>query len=123
MGVRGFVIGGLLVSCAVFAGCGSGTTVDDEALATMHGGELGERVPVSGVVTIDGTPAVGVNIYAYVKDGGRKVANECRSQAGGKYCWTTSTHCDGMKPGTYVLGFSHVPSEGRGKWRITFPYC
>ena len=114
MGLRGYVIGLLLVSCATLAGCGGPTTVDQETLEGMAGGELGERVPVSGVVTVDGTPAAGVNIYAYVKDGGRKVARECRTDADGKYCWSTHTNCDGMKPGTYVLGFAHMESEGRG---------
>lgn len=103
-----------LFTVTLLSGCGSGQNFDDEALKAMAGGELKERVPISGKVMIDGEPAVGVNIYAYTKESGMDPAYECRTRAEGEYCWSTHETCDGIQPGSYQLAFAHIPKEGRG---------
>jgi hypothetical protein len=103
-----------LCGVTLLSGCGSGQEFDNDALKQMAGGELKERVAISGKVMIDGQPAVGVNVYAYTKESGMKPAYECRTRVEGEYCWSTHESCDGIQPGSYQLAFAHIPKEGRG---------
>ncbi len=101
-----------LSGLALVAGCGGPREVSEEDLRSMAGGELSETVPVSGTVTIDGSAAQGVNIYAYTQDG-TDAASRCRTLADGSFCFTTHARCDGMQPGTYRLAFAHVLEQTR----------
>lgn len=101
---------GLLGLLAVF-GCGDDGKNDatKDRLQEMAGGELKEVVVVKGVVNIDGSPAAGVNLFLYRADNPRTLVKECRTDETGKYCWATYEACDGLEPGAYVLGFTHIP--------------
>lgn len=92
------------------SGCGDAKTdVSNERLTAMAGGKLKEVVPVSGKVLIDGEPAQGVNIYLH-KDGGPTPVANTRTSDDGTYCWSTYRNCDGLEPGSYKLGFEHIPN-------------
>ena len=105
----------LLCAILLLAGCGSERDMTKEQLEEMVGSKLKETVPVSGTVSIAGTPAGSVNILAYAKGSGMQSAVETRTAEDGTYCWATYQECDGMVPGEYQLAFTHVPKEGKGK--------
>lgn len=105
----------LLMAVLALCGCGAGADIDDEALDKMAGGKREETVAVSGTVSIAGSPAGDVNIYAYTEKGGLKPVAETRTKDDGTYCWTTYVGCDGLPAGKYTLAFTHVPKEGKGK--------
>jgi len=104
----------LLPAILLLAGCGSGSDLTKEQLESRVGA-LKETVPVSGTVSINGSPTAGVNLYAYAKGGGMEAAAEARTEEDGTYCWATYQECDGLVPGEYQLAFSHIPKEGKGK--------
>ncbi len=104
----------LLPALLLHVGCSDERDVGKDQLKSMAGGELKEVIPVSGIVSIDGTPTAGVNIYAYSKASGLKAANQTRTEPDGTYCWATYEPCDGLPPGEYRLAFAHVPKEGHG---------
>jgi hypothetical protein len=89
--------------------------MDKEKLEGMVGGALKETVPVSGIVSVDGQPAEGVNLFVYPAAGGREPTARVRTGADGKYCWTTYQPCDGLPPGEYKVAFTQVLEEGKGK--------
>lgn len=98
-----------LLAVTLFPGCGN--KKDDtsaERLKSMAGGTLKAVVPVSGTILVDGAPTAGVNLYLYKEEGGAPL-KECRTDEDGKYCWSTHLQCDGLEPGTYRLGFAHIP--------------
>lgn len=99
---------------AALVGCGGGTEVSDSELVDMAGGELSETVPVSGTITIDGTPTKNVVIYAYNSTSGMEAFAETKSQEDGTYCWSTYKACDGIAPGEYKLAFAYIPKDGKG---------
>lgn len=99
-----------LVGLVSLSGCGTGKTdVSKERLKAMAGGELKDVVPVKGVVSVDGSPAAGVNLYLYREDNPAASIAECRTDQDGKYCWSTHLPCDGVEPGSYLLGFTYIP--------------
>lgn len=99
-----------LLGLVAFSGCDTGKNdVTQKRLESMAGGKLKKVVPVKGVVKVDGTPAVGVNLFLYREDSPAKVVLETRTDQDGKYCWSTNLSCDGVEPGKYVLGFTHIP--------------
>ncbi|MEZ6144744.1 MAG: hypothetical protein R3B91_04775 [Planctomycetaceae bacterium] len=102
---------------AALVGCGGGTEVSDSELVDMAGGELSETVPVSGTITIDGTPTKNVVIYAYNSTSGMEAFAETKSQEDGTYCWSTYKACDGIAPGEYKLAFAYIPKDGKVKPR------
>ena len=104
----------LLSATLLLAGCGGAENDENKRLEAMAGGDLKETVPVSGTVSINGTPAAGVNIYAYTQASGMKPAHQARTKEDGTYCWTTYAACDGLVPGEYRVAFAHVPKEGKG---------
>ena len=102
-----------LLTGLALVGCG-GDNADSskERLEAMAGGELKETVPVSGTVSIDGVPAMGVNLDLYPAAGGAAITH-CRTKLDGTYCWSSYVACDGLPPGEYRLGFTYVPKEKR----------
>ena len=106
------VVTACLLGLVSFSGCMNDKKKDvsKERLQSMAGGELKEVVSMGGVVNIDGSPAAGVNLFLY--RGGNTVSpiKECRTDEDGKYCWSTYLTCDGVEPGKYLLGFTHVPN-------------
>ena len=100
--------------CALAAlliiGCGGPGTddVSNERLAQMAGGKLAEVVLVGGKILVDGAPKAGVNLYLYPSDGG-KLIRQSRTDAEGKYCWSTNLPCDGIEPGSYRIAFRFIP--------------
>lgn len=106
----------LLFAALLVVGCDNTRDLSEEALDQMAGPEgRQETVAVSGKVTIDGSPAAHVNIYAYTQSSGMEPAQRTRTKADGTYCWTKYKMCDGLVPGTYKLGFAHIPKEGKTK--------
>ena len=92
----------------LLTGCNKAGDVSEERLAKMAGGKLKDVVPVGGKILVDGTPKEGVNVYLY-KPNGKKPHSECRTDADGEFCFTTSTDCDGLEPGEYRLTFKFIP--------------
>ena len=108
--------GFLLLSTMVFlVGCGGGRDVGKAELEAMAGKPLEETVPVSGTVTVGGSPAADVKIFAYTQSSGMDPVAEAKSASDGKYCFTTYAQCDGIPPGEYKIGFAQIPNEGKGK--------
>ena len=104
----------ILIAALLISGCGSGTDLDEGDLDKMAGGKRQETIAVSGKVSIGGTPASGITIFAYPKVGVKPVG-ETRTKEDGTYCWTTYSSCDGLPAGEYRLTFVHAPEEGKGK--------
>ncbi|MCA9109581.1 MAG: hypothetical protein KDA52_06520 [Planctomycetaceae bacterium] len=105
----------LLLSVVLFlVGCNGETEVTDEDIKKMAGGDMKETVPVSGTVLIGGSPAAGVDIYAYTEASGVEPAARTSTKPDGTYCWTTYKLCDGLVPGSYRLAFAHFTKHGKG---------
>ncbi|HEY0983827.1 MULTISPECIES: hypothetical protein [unclassified Schlesneria] len=102
----------LFLVCALtslMSGCGNGKAdMSESRLEKMAGGSLEKVVPASGIVTIDGEPQGGVNVYLYDKTP-TIVLKNCRTDDEGQFCFTSYLSCDGLKPGEYKLGFEYVP--------------
>jgi len=116
-----------LAALVLLAGCSdkSKDDVSKERLEQMSGEALKELVPVSGVVKVDGAPQAGVNLYLYDEAGTREITS-ARTDAEGKYCWSTYQACDGLPAGSYLLAFDYIPKPRkndtgvdlfRGKYR------
>jgi hypothetical protein len=107
---RGFVMWAL--ATLLFAGCGDKTKTDvsDERLKEMAGGELKEVVEIRGTIFLDGEPTEGINLSLYDAATGKQVST-ARTDADGKYCWSTYDNCDGVAPGEYVVTFTYVPKQ------------
>lgn len=105
------IVTACLLVLASLSGCMNDNKKDmsKERLKSMAGGELKEVVAVGGVVNIDGNPAPGVNLFLYRQGDTVNPIKECRTDEDGHYCWSTYLACDGLEPGTYLLGFTHVP--------------
>jgi hypothetical protein len=100
-----------LVGLVSLSGCGdTKTDASKERLKAMAGGQLKDVVPIKGIVNIDGSPAMGVNLFLYSAGNVANPIKECRTDQDGKYCWSSYQTCDGVEPGTYLLGFTHVPN-------------
>ncbi|WP_145378634.1 hypothetical protein [Symmachiella dynata] len=108
----------LLSAMLLLAGCGYDKEISKEEIAKQAGvevDELKETVPVTGTVTVDGTPTGNVYMYAYTEASGVKPVAQTKTKADGTYCWTKYLPCDGMLPGEYRLAFKHIVEEGKGK--------
>ena len=97
----------LVLTCLlVVAGCG-GTVSDEEKLTGMLGAAPSEVVPTGGAVTVDGGPAEGVCVLLHKAD--LKLPLEevpvVKTDAEGKFSFTTYKAADGLPPGDYVLTF------------------
>lgn len=101
----------LLFGTMLLAGCGDPYARSDADLEAMAGEPLKETVPVSGTVTLDGAVAVGLEIYAYTREGGTDAADQCDVKNDGTFCFTTYRGCDGMLPGSYRLAFAQYDPE------------
>jgi len=106
---RGFVMWAL--ATLLLAGCSDKTKTDvsDERLKQMAGGDMKEVVAVQGTVFLDGEPTEGINLFLHEATG--KQVSEARTDADGKYCWSTYDNCDGVAPGEYVVTFAYVPKQ------------
>lgn len=91
-------------------GCGSGSNLPSEAdLKKLAGGKLKVVVPVSGKVTLDGSPAEDVTMYLNPGAGtGNTPPKVVRTGPAGDYCWATYRPCDGVEPGQYKLTFKKL---------------
>ena len=105
------IVSAVLLGMVTISGCGGDgkTDVSTDRLKAMAGGDVKAVVPVKGVVNIDGSPAVGVNIFIYREDNPKAVVKEARTDDNGKYCLTSYQPCDGIEPGSYIVGFTHIP--------------
>lgn len=104
-------VSAFMVGLVLLAGCNdSKTDVSETRLKSMAGGQSKYVVPIKGVVTIDGSPAIGVNLFLYRAGDTLTPFTECRTDEDGQYCWSTNLSCDGLEPGKYLLGFTHIPS-------------
>ncbi len=98
-----------LFAVILAAGCGSDKgDMSPERLKAMAGGKLVETVPVSGTITVDGEPTAGVNLILHKSEGFAAV-KESRTDADGKYVWSTHLSGDGIEPGSYVVTFEYIP--------------
>jgi len=100
----------------LIAGCG-GAGKDDiskERLASMAGGTLKEATPVSGVLTVNGKPTSDVYLYAHT-DGTDAPVSQGKTDAEGKFCFSTNLPCDGLPAGSYSLTFRHMPDIPKNK--------
>ena len=106
------VVTACLLGLASLSGCMNDNKKDvsEQRLKSMAGGELKEVVAIGGVVSIDGSPAAGVNLFLYRGGNAGSPIKECRTDEDGKYCWSTYLACDGVEPGTYLVGFTHIPN-------------
>ena len=104
------ILAACLFGLVSFSGCGNDRKADasKERLKSMAGGQLKDVVAIKGIVNIDGTPAAGVNLLLY-REGKPNPIMECQTDKNGKYCWSTYVACDGLEPGAYLLGFTHIP--------------
>lgn len=100
-----------LLGSAILVGCADSSKEDatTERLKSMAGGTLVETVPVKGTVTVDGSPAEGVNLYLFREGQYGAFVKDCRTDNEGKYCWSTNLGCDGLEPGKYMLAFTYIP--------------
>lgn len=100
-----------VLGLSLISGCGGDgkTDVTKDRLKAMAGGQLKDVVVVKGVVTIDGSPVKGVNLFLYRENELANPVKEAQTDDQGKYCWSTSTACDGLEPGIYGVGFTYVP--------------
>ena len=100
----------------LLSGCG-GDSKDDLSqarLAQMAGGKLAETSPVSGVVTVDGTPIADVYIYAHANDEATPVSS-CHTDGEGKFCFSSNLLCDGLPVGNYSLTFRLMPEVPKNR--------
>ncbi|MFO0918602.1 MAG: carboxypeptidase-like regulatory domain-containing protein [Planctomycetaceae bacterium] len=106
----------MLFPVLLAVGCGGSgkNDVSEARLKSMAGGALKKTVPVSGAVTVDGSPAKGVNIYLTKVEGGEQV-NFVRTDADGKYAWSTNLPNDGVEPGQYIVTFKYVPKSKKNE--------
>lgn len=74
----------------------------------MAGGDLKPVVAIGGIVTVDGNPEAGVNVFLY-REGNPNPIKESRTDDEGHYCWSSYLPCDGIEPGNYLVGFAYVP--------------
>lgn len=102
------VVTGILV----LAGCQdkSKEDVSQERLKEMSGGELKETVPVSGKVSVDGTPQKDVTITLYSLSTSGPVTN-CTTGENGEYCWSSYLPCDGLPAGEYRVAFEYLKDQ------------
>lgn len=108
------IVSACLLGLLSFSGCADDKTdVTKERLKSMAGGQLKDVVPVKGVVNVDGSPAAGVNLLLYRSGDTARLVMECRTGEDDKYCWSTHVNCDGLEPGVYLLGFTHIPKPKR----------
>lgn len=99
-----------LLALVYLSGCKDDKAdMSEKRLAAMAGGKLKSVTPVKGNVTIDGSPAEGVNLYLYRESDVNNPVAECRTNEDGEYCWTTNLNCDGLEAGKYLLGLTHIP--------------
>ena len=99
-----------LLGLVTFSGCSDvKDDASEERLKSMAGGVLKEVVPVKGLVNVDELPAQGVNLYLYREGDFSSWIKECRTDAGGRYCWSTNLSCDGLEPGNYLVAFTYIP--------------
>jgi hypothetical protein len=104
-------VGCFLLSVVLIAGCSSDKAdVSKDRLKSMAGGELKAVVPVSGTLSVDGTPTAGIIIHLHPEKGGAKI-RDCRTDEKGTYCWGTYLPCDGLEPGSYRLAFRHPTKQ------------
>ncbi len=82
-----------LVAMACLAGCGGA------------GGDRPETVPVTGTVTLDGTPVAGATVAFSPSAGGGRSAHGI-TDANGRFKLTTFEAGDGAMPGSYKVGVS-----------------
>lgn len=75
-------------------------------LGCNQGGSSG-TVPVSGVITLDGTPVEGATV-SFAPTGGEGVAAAGMTDAKGRYELTTQEPGDGAMPGKYMVMISKV---------------
>lgn len=87
-----------VVAMVAFVGCGGG--VDSGA------------VPVSGVVTLDGSPLEGATVTFAPASAGGKAASGV-TDATGKYQLTTLNPNDGALPGSYNVGVTKLEGGGQ----------
>ena len=106
------VVTACFLGLASLSGCMNDNKKDvsEQRLKSMAGGELKEVVAIGGVVSINGSPAAGVNLFLYRGGNAGSPIKECRTDEDGKYCWSTYLACDGVEPGTYLVGFTHIPN-------------
>ncbi len=103
------IVSACLLGLVTFSGCSDGKRdASKERLKTMAGGEVKDVVKIRGVLSVDGKPAAGVNLFLY-REGNAGIVKECRTDQDGKYCWSTHLSCDGLEPGSYLLGFTYIP--------------
>ena len=99
-----------LLGLVTLSGCSEGKEdASEERLKSMAGGVLKEVVPVKGVVNVDDLPTQGVNLYLYREGDLSTWIKECRTDAGGRYCWSTNLSCDGLELGKYLVAFTYIP--------------
>ena len=91
-----------------------GTTVAGMAALALLGCGNGESaldtVPVSGVVTLDGTPVEGANVV-FAPTSGSGTAASGVTDASGRYQLTTQDPNDGALAGSYVVMISKTETE------------
>ncbi len=110
--VNANVIAALLLMSVIATGC-SGEGKEDvsaERLKQMSGGQLQPTVPVSGVVTVDGTPEQNVTVFLFSAGSSSPAANATTNDKG-EYCFSTYLSCDGVPPGDYQFGFTFTPKQ------------
>ncbi|MBL8851208.1 MAG: carboxypeptidase regulatory-like domain-containing protein [Planctomycetaceae bacterium] len=92
------------------AGCADKSKEDatKERIEQLAGGTLSDVVAVRGTVFIDGAAAEGVNLMLFKSGAPQQVATT-RTDADGKYCWSTYGNCDGIPAGEYSVAFTHIP--------------
>lgn len=89
--------GTVLLIAIVLSGCG----------ASPPGGAHVKTTPVTGIVQVDGAPTAGVTVECHPEAGSSHVEHPLttRTDAKGKFCFTTYDFCDGLPNGTYHLVF------------------
>lgn len=105
------------MSAILIVGCG-GQNNPRERAEILGKKAAGGLVPVSGTLLIDGKPEPEVWIRL-AKKGDPRVPPNCpkvRTDAAGKFVFSTNVHGDGIEPGSYVLLIEWLTKQGSASW-------
>ena len=111
----------LLFVCFTIIGCGGATSPREPQSLKDKAKDL---VPLTGEVTVDGSPAADLSVTAVKEDGlaehqkytnagmASPVATIGSVAPDGKFSFTTRDRNDGLPPGKYILFFTKVIEKG-----------
>lgn len=111
------VVCGLSALIPLLSGC-SGSNDANVRAKILGRKAAGGLIPVSGTLLIDGQPQPDVWVRLF-KKGDRRVlpsTPRVRTDASGRYVFSTNIEGDGVEPGSYVLMIEWLTKVGSASW-------